>query len=143
MVIHPAMVYEATGGVFARFFADAQQRTAIRVVGGAQVSWPLVHREDPAILYRLVLERAPPGESYIGSAIDGLALGRIAAAFARRFGLPQQRPQVIAGEQIVAQLGAWARGYGRSQRLSGAKARSALSLEPRHLDPEGEIAALP
>lgn len=70
------------------------------------------------------------------------AWARIAAAFAWRFGL-QQQPQSITEEQVVAGLGPWARGYGRSQRLSGAKARSTLGWAPVHLDPEGEIAALP
>ena len=42
MVIHPAMVYDACGGVFARFLADAHERDAVRVVGAPQVSWPLV-----------------------------------------------------------------------------------------------------
>ena len=105
MVIHPAMVYDACGGVFARFLADARERDAVRVVGAPQVSWPLVHRDDLADLYRRVLEAGAPGESYIGAAIDGLAVGRIAQAFARRFATPSLEPEVISADQIAAELG--------------------------------------
>jgi nucleoside-diphosphate-sugar epimerase len=142
MVIHPAMVYEASGGVFARFLADARQRHAVRLVGAAQVSWPLVHRDDLADLYRRVLEAGAPGESYLGAAIEGLSVGRIAQAFARRFATPSLEPEVISADEIAAELGSWARGYARSQRLSGAKARRYLGWAPMHLDPESEIAAI-
>ena len=105
MVIHPAMVYEASGGVFARFLADARQRHAVRLVGAAQVSWPLVHRDDLADLYRRVLEAGAPGESYLGAAIEGLSVGRIAQAFARRFATPSLEPEVISADEIAAELG--------------------------------------
>src|SRR5262249_44308791 len=56
VVIHPAMVYTADGGVFHRFARDAVERNAVRVVGGENVRWPLVHRDDLAALYALALE---------------------------------------------------------------------------------------
>jgi nucleoside-diphosphate-sugar epimerase len=143
IVIHPAMVYTADGGVFSRFAGDARRRAAIRVVESEAVRWPLVHRDDLAELYALALEFAPPGSSYIGTAIDGLEVGRIARAFARRFGLPNQATRVISADQVAAELGAWARGYARDQQLSGAMAKAELGWRPRHLDPEGEIAGLP
>jgi hypothetical protein len=90
-----------------------------------------------------VLEAGAPGESYLGAAIDGLAVGRIAQAFARRFATRSLDPEVISADQIAAELGPWARGYGRSQRLSAEKARRCLGWAPVHLDPESEIAAIP
>ena len=143
IVIHPAMVYEPDGGVFLRFARDAVERDAIRVVESGQVRWPLVHSEDLATLYALALRDAPPGSSYIGAAIEGLAVGRIISAFARRFGTRRQMPDIISAEALAAELGAWARGYALDQRLSGAKARRDLGWRPKHLDPEGEIAQLP
>ncbi len=74
VVIHPAMVYAGSGGVFRRFAADAVERDAIRVVASERVRWPLAHAEDLATLYALALEGAPPRSSYIGAAIDGLAV---------------------------------------------------------------------
>jgi nucleoside-diphosphate-sugar epimerase len=143
IVIHPAMVFTAGGGVFHRFARDAVERVAVRLVQSEDVRWPLVHSEDLAELYLLALERAPARSSYIGAAVEGLAVGRIARAFAKRFGTRQQPPQIISGDEIAAELGEWAGGYGLDQRLSGEKARRELGWKPKHLDPEDEIARLP
>jgi nucleoside-diphosphate-sugar epimerase len=144
IVIHPAMVYTpGSGGVFLRFAQDAVEREAIRVVGSESVRWPLVHSEDLATLYALALEHAPAQSSYIGAVIEGLAVGRIARAFAKRFGTRREEPQIVSTEAIAAELGTWAKGYALDQRLSGAKARRKLGWKPIHLDPEREIALLP
>jgi len=142
IVIHPAMVYEPSGGVFSRFHSDAIERDAVRVVDAEHVSWPLVHSADLATLYRLALERSDPRETYLGAAIDGLPVGRIARAFARRFGTRNRDPEVISAHAVAAELGEWARGYGLDQRQSGEKARRRLGWEPKHLDPESEVAAI-
>lgn len=142
VVIHPAMVYEPHGGIFARFRSDAVERDAVRVVASEQVRWPLVHAEDLAVLYRLALEDGRSQVSYIGAAIDGLSVGRIARAFARRYGSPKADPEIISEDAIVAELGEWARGYALDQCLSGRKAQRILGWQPRHLDPESEIASL-
>jgi nucleoside-diphosphate-sugar epimerase len=141
IVIHPAMVYAADGGVFDRFAREAATRGAIRVVGSETVRWPLVHSDDLATLYALALERAPAQSTWIGAANDGVTVGRIARAFARRFGTRDQHPQVISADAAAAEWGEWARGYARDQRLSGEKARHELGWQPAHLDPEEEIAA--
>ncbi len=140
IVVHPAMVYEPAGGVFHRFAGDARDRDAIRVVGSEAVRWPLVHSADLAALYALALENAPARSSYIGSAIEGLAIGRIARAFAKRFATRHQEPEIISARAIAAELGDWAGGYALDQQLSGAKARRELGWTPKHLDPEREIA---
>jgi len=142
IVVHPAMVYTADGGVFSRFVRDARDRRPIRVVDSENTCWPLVHRDDLAELYALALEAAPAGSSYIGAAIDRFQVGRIARAFARRFALPDQTPQVVSADLVAAELGEWARGYARAQRLSGARAMAELGWRPVHLDVESEIAAL-
>ncbi len=143
IVIHPAMVYAGAAGVFRHFAREAVERDAIRVVGSEHVRWPLVHSDDLALLYVLALERAPARSSYIGASIDGLAVGRIARAFAGRFGARRPEPEIMSTDAIAAELGEWARGRALDQRLSGEKARRELGWQPRHLDPEGEIARLP
>jgi nucleoside-diphosphate-sugar epimerase len=143
IVIHPAMVYTPDGGVFSRFAHDAAEGEAVAVVESEAVQWPLVHSEDLASLYALALTYAPAGSSYIGAAIDGLAVGRIARAFAKRFNTRTQEPRIIPVNTIANELGEWARGYALDQRLSGAKAQRDLGWQPKHLDPEGEIARLP
>jgi nucleoside-diphosphate-sugar epimerase len=136
IVIHPAMVYDANGGVFARFAREAVERAAIRVVGSETIRWSLVHREDLAALYALALERAPARSSYLGVATEGFPVGRIARAFARRFGTPNVEPEVIPADLIAAELGEWARGYALDQRMSDAKARSELGWTPKHSYPD-------
>jgi len=142
VIIHPAMVYEPGGGAFSRFRADAIERSAVRVVGNGNVRWPLVHSEDLATLYRLALEGSASGEAYIGAAIEGMPVGRLARAFAQRFNTPSLEPEIISEEQIAAELGEWGRGHALDQRLSGDKARRCLGWAPTHLDPESEIASV-
>jgi len=143
IAIHPAMVYAGAGGVFDRFSRAAIAGRPVPVVGSEAVRWPLVHAADLALLYALALERAQPGESYIGAAVEGLPVGRIARAFARRFNAKHETPEIISVDAIAAELGEWARGYAFDQQLSGDKARRELGWAPRHLDPEAEIARLP
>jgi nucleoside-diphosphate-sugar epimerase len=142
IVIHPAMVYTPQGGVFDRFVRDASERDAIRVVGSEAVRWPLVHSEDLANLYALALERAPAGSSYIGAAIEGLAVGVVARAIAKRFGTRRAEPEIVSADSVAAELGEWARGYALDQRLCSTPATHELGWQPRHLDPESEIAGL-
>jgi nucleoside-diphosphate-sugar epimerase len=142
IVIHPAMVFTPDGGVFHRFASEAREQEAVHVVESEAVRWPLVHAEDLAHLYALALERAPAGSSYIGAAIEGFPVGRIARSFARRFGTERAEPRIVSANAIAAELGEWAKGYALDQRLSGIKARRELGWQPKHLDPEGEIARL-
>jgi nucleoside-diphosphate-sugar epimerase len=143
IVIHPAMVYGGAEGVFRRIAREAVERHAIRVVGGESVRWPLVHRHDLAELYALALEQAPARSSYIGAAVEGLSVGRIARAFARRFKTKKAEPEVVSADVIAEELGEWARGYAIDQQMSGAKAQRELGWRPKHTDPEYEIARLP
>jgi nucleoside-diphosphate-sugar epimerase len=87
----------------------------------------------------LALELSAPRESYFGVAIEGMPVGRIARAYARRFGTPQPDPIVMTD----AELGEWAKGHARDQQLSGEKARRVLGWIPKHLDPEYEISSIP
>ena len=134
-VIHPAMVHDGhTGGVFRRFAADAEAGRPIRVVGSEAVRWPLVHRDELAQLYALVLEHAPPGESYLGVADEGVPVGHIARGFS-------DKTRIVSADDIAHELGEWARGYGCDQRLSSAKARRELGWRPTShpLKPAREI----
>ncbi|MBX9943999.1 MAG: NAD-dependent epimerase/dehydratase family protein [Reyranella sp.] len=132
LVIHPAMVYGGDGGVFRRFAHDARERQVVRVVGSESVQWPLVHCDDLADLYALVLDHAPRRSSYLGAAIDAFPVGRIARAFAHDV-------EIVSTDEIARDLGEWARGYACNQRLSGARARRDLGWAPKHQDPERDV----
>jgi nucleoside-diphosphate-sugar epimerase len=143
LVVHPAMVHTDAGGVFARFAADAVSRPAVRVVGGPEVRWPLIHTEDLGSLYAAVVHRGIAGASYNAVAVDGVPVGAIARAFATRFGTARRDPEVVEVATVVAELGEWARGYALDQQMSGDKARRELGWVPSRLDPLDPILRLP
>lgn len=137
-IIHPAMVYERGGGVFARFVDDATLFGRVRIVGSEDVRWPLVHSDDLGELYALALEHGRPGEAYNAAAFTGVRVGEIARAIARRKGAPET-PFIRTVEDAIAEIGSWARGFAIDQQMSGAKARRELGWTPRHTDLAADI----
>ena len=133
MVIHPAMVYERNGGVFKHIFEDAKSLGLVRVIGAENVRWPLIHRDDLAQLYALMLEKGKQGDVYNGAAIDGVPIGTITRAIAARLGIKAE-PTVLDVEGAKARIGDWAEGYAIDQQMSGEKARRVLGWRPAHED---------
>jgi nucleoside-diphosphate-sugar epimerase len=123
LVVHPAMVHGGDGGVFRRFAREAAEGRPVRVVGSEDVRWPLVHCDDLAVLYALVLEGAAASSSWLGVAIEGFPVGRIARTFSEDI-------EIVSADTIADELGDWARGYACDQRLSGDKARRKLGWSP-------------
>lgn len=71
-VIRPGMVYGGgAGGSVSELFRGAAEEGTATYVGRGENRWSLVHREDAAELYRLVLERRAAGYFH---AADGLPL---------------------------------------------------------------------
>lgn len=68
-VIRPGMVYGGRGGLVSRFFASAVNEGAAAYVGDGSNRWSLVHRDDLAVLYRLILEQRARG---IFHGVDGV-----------------------------------------------------------------------
>lgn len=138
MVIHPAMVYEQGGGVFEHMYDDARERRIVRVVGGEKVRWPLIHSEDLARLYVLMLEKGKQGDVYNAAAMHGVAVGTIARAIAHQCGIPGD-PVVCDTETAMAEIGSWAEGYALDQQMSGEKAIKRLGWAPKHVDVFADI----
>lgn len=139
MVILPAMVYERDGGVFEPMIADADKLNRIRIVGSEKTRWTLVHREDLAHLYALMLERGRQGSIYNGSAIIGMEIGKIANVMSKRLGL-ELEPELLSVEEAILQMGPWAGGYSLDQQMSGKKAVNELGWTPVHTDVLAELA---
>ena len=129
-VVHPAMVHAEAAGPVAAMQAQARAGEAVRLVGSAATLWPMVHADDLADLYRRVLEDETFTGSVIGVADEAIPVAELARAAAHRHGsaLP---PRVVTEDFVAAELGDWARGYARSQRMSGAFARERLGWAPR------------
>lgn len=138
MVIHPAMVYERNGGVFEHVYKDAKELGYVRIIGGENVRWPLVHRMDLAELYCLMLEKGQQGDVYNAAAIHGVRIGDITRAIANRLGIDSE-PVVCDVESITAEFGSLAEGYALDQQMSGQKAIDQLGWRPRHLDVFADI----
>ncbi len=105
--------------------------------------WPLIHADDLAVLYRLMLERGAPGTVFNGAAVAGLTVGTLACAIARRFGFLAPEMRIVSADALAAEKGEWARGYALDQRTSGEKAMRELGWRPVHVDPTTELAERP
>lgn len=138
MVIHPGMVYERNGGVFAHIFRDARNLGYVRVIGGGNVRWPLIHRDDLADLYALMLEQGKAGDIYNAATVDGMPVGVVTRAIARRLGI-RADPVACKVEDVIDDIGFWADGYALDQQMSGQKAIDLLGWQPKHLDVIADI----
>ena len=132
-VIHPAMVYDHDGGVFDRFIDCARNNQPIEVWGSLQTRWPLVHRQDVATAYRLVLEKAPPGETYNIAAEPGLYVADIVQAIMQQHAITAT-PVVRDVNSAIAEHGAWALGPTIDQQMSGEKIARELGWKPAYPD---------
>jgi nucleoside-diphosphate-sugar epimerase len=139
VIVHPAMVYHRDGGVLWRFLDGVRDHGRAEVWGALETRWPVVHRDDLAVLYRLILEHGYPGDSSCAAAEDGVWVGDMAAAVHRRFGIDAE-PLVRPTADVMAQHGDWALGPTLDQQMSGAKAMRDLGWQPIHLDIVSEIA---
>lgn len=70
-VIRPGIVYGGYRGLVAPMFASADREGAAAFAGEGRNRWAMVHRDDLAELYRLVLEKRLTG---IFHGVDGTAL---------------------------------------------------------------------
>jgi nucleoside-diphosphate-sugar epimerase len=133
MVIHPAMVYERDGGVLEAMLMDVKRLGRVRIIGGGDICWTMVHRMDIAELYALVLEKGKHGENYNGSGVESIEVGKLADALTQRFKL-SARPKILTLDEAVSAMGDWAIGYGLDQKMSSQKAICELGWTPRHTD---------
>lgn len=137
-VVHPAMVYDREGGVFSRFLSKAERGGPIEIWGSPEARWPLVHRDDLARAYCLVLEQGLNGEHYNVAAEESVPVGKIVSAIASRFRLSSS-PIVRSRDEVVAEQGDWAVGPTLDQGMSSRKIRRELGWSPEHCDACSEI----
>lgn len=138
MIIHPAMTYDREGGAISRWLKSASEIGTLEVWGSLETRWPVVHREDLAHAYRLVLESGEAGQSYCASAQAGVRVGDMASAINRRFNL-KTCPQVLTIEQVITTHGKDALGPTLDQQMSGKKIIENLGWKPKYPDILSEI----
>lgn len=134
-IVHPGIVYARDAGVLSDFSADEGR---VEVWGAIETRWPVVHRDDLASAYRLVLEKGIPGESYNVCSEQGVKVGDIAAEFTKRFKC-EKEPLILTVEEVIAEHGEWALGPMLDQCMSAEKIKKSLGWLPYHRDIMSEI----
>ena len=116
-IIHPAMVYHQGGGVFERFLTSAKAGAPAELWGTPQTRWPLIHCEDLAVAYRLLVETPDLTGHYNASAEPGVAVGDIVTAIYAHCGCtPNMRLRSL--RSAVAEHGDWAEGPFLDQQMA-------------------------
>lgn len=134
-IVHPGICYVRDGGAFSRLLP---QNGRIVVWGSLETRWPLVHRDDLAQAYRLVLEQGAAGASYNVCAEEGVRVGDIVTAIAGRLAI-RTPPAISPVEDVMREHGTWAVGPTLDQRMSSRRIRETLHWEPRHTDAVAEM----
>jgi nucleoside-diphosphate-sugar epimerase len=98
-------------------------------IGDGSNRWPAVHRFDAASLFRLALEKAPPGAMLHGVADAGIPTRQIAEVVGRKLGLPVAS---IAPEAAGAHFGWLGRFFALDQLASSALTQQRLGWTPTH-----------
>jgi nucleoside-diphosphate-sugar epimerase len=116
-------------GFVARLVDIARAKGVSGYVGDGANRWPAVHRLDAARLFRLALEKAPPGSSVHAIADEGVAIRDIAAVIGRHLMLPVTS---IAPEHAAEHFGWVARLLALDSPASSAITRKRLGWQPTH-----------
>lgn len=116
-IIHPAMVYHQGGGVLEGFIESAMTGGEIALWGPASTRWPLIHRDDLAVAYRLLAERPELTGHFNASTEAGVPIGEIARAICVDLGAA---PAFTTRDKsaAIAELGAWAEGMFLDQQMA-------------------------
>ena len=122
----PRTVHNEGRGGFAGLLTDMARRAGVSgYPGDGAQRWPAVHALDAAVLFRLVLEKAPAGTAWHAVSDQGDAVRDIATVIGRRLGLPVEAiPQETFGP-----LGPI---FATDQPASSVHTRQTLGWEPTH-----------
>jgi nucleoside-diphosphate-sugar epimerase len=122
----PRTVHNEGRGGFAGLLTAMARRTGVSgYPGDGAQRWPAVHALDAAVLFRLVLEKAPAGTAWHAVSDQGDAVRDIAMVIGRRLGLPVE----AVPQETFGPLGPI---FATDQPSSSARTRQALGWEPSH-----------
>ncbi len=105
----------------------ARGKGAAAYVGDGTHSWPSVHRDDAARLFRLALESAPPGSVLHAIGDEGVQIREIAEAIAAHLGVPAVS---VTPERIGDHLGFLGGFWGFDGPASARITRELLGWQP-------------
>jgi nucleoside-diphosphate-sugar epimerase len=123
----PRTVHNQGRGGFAGLLTDMARRTGVSgYPGDGAQRWPAVHALDAAVLFRLVLEKAPAGSAWHAVSDQGDAVRDIATVIGRRLELPVE----AVPQETFGPLGPI---FATDQPSTSTRTRQALGWEPRQL----------
>lgn len=132
-IIHPAMVYQADGGVFTRFIDAAKRNKEIEIWGAPSTRWPLIHRKDLAVAYRLLLERHDLTGHFNASAETGVEVCQIVKAISEHFNNPRGI-RALSINDVISEHGESAMGWTLDQQMSADKLMDKTGWRPKYTD---------
>ena len=128
-VMHPAMVYHQKGGAFSRFIDCAKQHKQIEIWGDRATRWPLIHRDDLAVAYRLLLERPKLTGHFNASAQIGVRVDTIAKTIAQKYRSPNGF-KVVPAATVRQKYGFWADGPMLDQQMESSRLQTLCDWKP-------------
>ncbi|KAJ8103636.1 SDR family oxidoreductase [Lipomyces tetrasporus] len=99
-------------------------------IGDGNNRWPAVHRLDAAVLYRLAVEKAPPGSYLHATADEGVPTREIASLISRRLNVALVSKTI---EEAPAHFTWMSLFYAWDNPTSSAATRKLLDWEPKQL----------
>jgi nucleoside-diphosphate-sugar epimerase len=106
----------------------AREKGASAYVGDGRNRWSAVHRLDAAHLYRLALEKGPPGATFHGVADEGVSTREIADVIGRRLNMPVVSK---SAEEAAAHFAWLARFFALDIPASSTQTQRRLGWRPR------------
>jgi nucleoside-diphosphate-sugar epimerase len=138
IVVRPGMVYGRGGGPMNQFAEMAGADGTPRHVGDGTNHWSIVHVDDLAELYVLLVGDASPGSLFNGITGDPVEVRELAAAACEGAGAPA--PVQWPRDEAAHELGyTMAEALTRDHRISGARAREQLGWRPPERSPLAEL----
>ena len=123
----PTVHGDGDNGFMAILVGLAREHGNAAYVGDGANRWPAVHRLDAARLFRLAVEKAPPGSVLHAVQDEGVPIRAIAGMFGKHLGVPVVS---ISPEQAPARF-SWMAGFiGADSPASSAITRELLGWDP-------------
>ncbi|WP_319529017.1 NAD-dependent epimerase/dehydratase family protein [uncultured Cohaesibacter sp.] len=130
-VIHPAYVVDSTRGTVANFAKALKETGYVKLVDDADTHHPFIHADDIADLYVRAIEHGGKSLLLNATAIKSATAKEVALLVADKLNLPLET-KVVGIKEIQEELGNWASGYARSQRMEADRAKDVLNWSPKY-----------